>query len=161
MTSKTEVKVDIQKEYKLKDGTLIGRVTVVNNTSNDGKFYYNDELTLVAEPVKGVTFSAWSDGNKEDVRKYAIASSEVKLTASFSGVPTGIEDIESAQILAGNECIWVKNVADANVTIVGMTGRIQAQQQISGDTQIRVPAGIYVVVLENGKDVKQVKVIVR
>ena len=161
LTSKTEVKVDIQKEYKLKDGTLIGRVTVVNNTSNDGKFYYNDELTLVAEPVKGVTFSAWSDGNKEDVRKYAIASSEVKLTASFSGVPTGIEDIESAQILAGNECIWVKNVADANVTIVGMTGRIQAQQQISGDTQIRVPAGIYVVVLENGKDVKQVKVIVR
>ena len=161
LTSKTEVRVDIQKEYKLKDGTLIGRVTVVNNTSNDGKFYYNDELTLVAEPVKGVTFSAWSDGNKEDVRKYAIASSEVKLTASFSGVPTGIEDIESAQILAGNECIWVKNVADANVTIVGMTGRIQAQQQISGDTQIRVPAGIYVVVLENGKDVKQVKVIVR
>ena len=161
LTSKTEVKVDIQKEYKLKDGTLIGRVTVVNNTSNDGKFYYNDELTLVAEPVKGVAFSAWSDGNKEDVRKYAIASAEVKLTASFSGVPTGIEDIESAQILAGNECIWVKNVADANVTIVGMTGRIQAQQQISGDTQIRVPAGIYVVVLENGKDVKQVKVIVR
>ena len=42
-----------------------------------------------------------------------------------------------------------------------MTGRIQAQQQISGDTQIRVPAGIYVVILENGQDVKQVKVIVR
>ncbi|OUO52208.1 hypothetical protein B5F77_08840 [Parabacteroides sp. An277] len=161
LTSKTEVKLDIPKEYKLKDGTLIGRVTVVNNTSSDGKVYYNDELTLIAQPVEGVNFSAWSDGNKEDVRKYTVATSEVKLTASFSGVPTGIEDIESAQILAGNECIWVKNVADANVTIVGMTGRIQAQQQISGDTQIRVPAGIYVVVLENGKDVKQVKVIVR
>ena len=161
LTSKTEVKLDIPKEYKLKDGTLIGRVTVVNNTSSDGKVYYNDELTLIAQPVEGVNFSAWSDGNKEDVRKYTVATSEVKLTASFSGVPTGIEDIESASILAGDGYILIKNVADANVTIVGMTGRIQAQQQISGDTQIRVPAGIYVVVLENGQDVKQVKVIVR
>ena len=161
LTSKTEVKLDIPKEYKLKDGTLIGRVTVVNNTSSDGKVYYNDELTLIAQPVEGVNFSAWSDGNKEDVRKYTVATSEVKLTASFSGVPTGIEDIESASILAGDGYILIKNVADANVTIVGMTGRIQAQQQISGDTQIRVPAGIYVVILENGQDVKQVKVIVR
>ena len=161
LTSKTEVKLDIPKEYKLKDGTLIGRVTVVNNTSSDGKVYYNDELTLIAQPVEGVNFSAWSDGNKEDVRKYTVATSEVKLTASFSGVPTGIEDIESASILAGDGYILIKNVADANVTIVGMTGRIQAQQQISGDTQIRVSAGIYVVILENGQDVKQVKVIVR
>ena len=161
LTSKTEVKLDIPKEYKLKDGTLIGRVTVVNNTSSDGKVYYNDELTLIAQPVEGVNFSAWSDGNKEDVCKYTVATSEVKLTASFSGVPTGIEDIESASILAGDGYILIKNVSDANVTIVGMTGRIQAQQQISGDTQIRVPAGIYVVILENGQDVKQVKVIVR
>ena len=121
LTSKTEVKLDIPKEYKLKDGTLIGRVTVVNNTSSDGKVYYNDELTLIAQPVEGVNFSAWSDGNKEDVRKYTVATSEVKLTASFSGVPTGIEDIESASILAGDGYILIKNVADANVTIVGMT----------------------------------------
>ena len=86
---------------------------------------------------------------------------DMTIEAVFSGVPTGIEDIESAGIYAGKGYIQVKNVANADLTVVSISGRIQAQQHLEGDVQVRVPAGVYVVVLENGQDVKRVKVIVR
>ena len=78
------------------------------------------------------------------------------IEAVFSGVPTGIEDIESAGIYAGRGYIQVKNVSNADLTVVSISGRIQTRQHLEGDVQVRVPAG-----LENGQDVKRVKVIVR
>ena len=67
----------------------------------------------------------------------------------------------AASITTGKGCVWVRGIANADVTIVSIAGRVQAQERISGDTRIDVPAGIYVVVLESGSDVKRVKVIVK
>ena len=39
--------------------------------------------------------------------------------------------------------------------------RLQAQEEVNGDTRIDVPQGIYVVVLESGSDAKRMKVIVK
>ena len=156
----TEVKVDIPLVYHEEGHATQGEVSIINNTSGDGKYFYGDELTLIAFPESGVTFEGWSDKNKQQVRELTLTGN-VSLRALFSGSPTGIEDIEAARIVAGDGYIQVKNVASANVTVVSMAGRIQTQQRISGDAQIRVPAGIYVVILENGQDVKRTKVIVR
>ena len=161
-TTPTEVKVNIPLIYHEKGQPTSGRVQIINNTSNDGKYYYNDELTLIAYPETGVEFDSWSDKNKDSVRDIVLDKAEISLQAVFKGTPvTGIEDIESAAITTGKGFIMVKNVANAKVTVVSISGRLQAQEEVSGDTRIDVPQGIYVVVLESGSDVKRTKVIVK
>ena len=159
LSNPTEIKVEIPTEYENKGGYKIGSVQVESDYI-DGKYYYGDVITVIAFPESGVDFEKWSDGSKEQIYEITLYK-DTKLEAVFSGVPTGIEDIELAGIYAGKDYIQVKNVANADLTVVSISGRIQAQQHLDGDVQVRVPAGIYVVVLENGQDVKRVKVIVR
>ena len=157
----TPIDVKIVTESKNTKGYLVGKVKA-EQYPLDGKCYYGDELVVVAYPVDGVSFAHWRDNtsNRDQMREITVTKA-MTIEAVFSGVPTGIEDIESASIYAGDGYIQVKNVANADLTIVSISGRIQARQSIEGDTQIRVPAGVYVVVLESGEDVKRVKVIVR
>ena len=162
LSNPTEVKVNIPLVYHEKGEPTSGRVQIINNTKNDGKYYYNDELTLIAYPETGVEFYSWSDKNRDSVRDLVLDKAEVSLEAIFTGTPvTGIEDIESATVYTGKGLIMVKNVANAEITVVSISGRLQAKQEISGDTRIDVPQGIYVVVLQSGDDVKRVKVIVK
>ena len=154
----TEIKVEIPAEYENEGGYKIGSVQVEGRA--DGKYYYGDVITVIAIPVDGTDFEKWSDGSKEQVHEITLYK-DTSLKASFSGVPTGIEDIESAAITTGKGFIMVKNVANAKVTVVSISGRLQAQEEVSGDTRIDVPQGIYVVVLESGSDVKRMKVIVK
>ena len=158
LANPTELKVNIPREYKNAKGYLVGKVQVEGPA--DGKCYYGDALTLVAYPESGVSFTRWSDGNREQLREITVTK-DLELKAEFSGTPTGIEDIESASIYAGDGYIQVKNVVNADLTVVSISGRIQTKQQLSGDTQVRVPAGVYVVILESGQEVKRMKVIVR
>ena len=157
----TQLDVKVVTESKNAKGYLVGKVKAESYPA-DGKCYYGDELVVVAYPVDGVSFAYWRDNalNKDQMREITVTK-DMTIEAVFSGVPTGIEDIESAGIYAGKGYIQVKNVANADLTVVSISGRIQAQQHLEGDVQVRVPAGIYVVVLENGQDVKRVKVIVR
>ena len=157
----TQLDVKVVTESKNAKGYLVGKVKAESYPA-DGKCYYGDELVVVAYPVDGVSFSYWRDNalNKDQMREITVTK-DMTIEAVFSGVPTGIEDIESAGIYAGKGYIQVKNVANADLTVVSISGRIQAQQHLEGDVQVRVPAGVYVVVLENGQDVKRVKVIVR
>lgn len=156
----TALTIDVPREYKNKGGYLVGRVQVEG--PSDGKCYYNDEITLVAFPESGVKFTRWT-GDKISSEQVltVVLTGNLKMEANFSGTPTGIEDIMAASIATGKGCVWVRGIANADVTIVSIAGRVQAQERISGDTRIDVPAGIYVVVLESGSDVKRVKVIVK
>ena len=139
----------------------MGRVQVQGPRSS-GKFYYNDEVTLIAFPESGVKFAGWTgDVSGLTQVKEIVLTKDLTVKATFSGTPTGIEDIMAASIATGKGCVWVRGIANADVTIVSIAGRVQAQERISGDTRIDVPAGIYVVVLESGSDVKRVKVIVK
>ena len=52
-------------------------------------------------------------------------------------------------MIGGDDCIIIRGVADARVTIVSMDGRSQ-QQMVNGDTRINVRAGVYGVILEQG-----------
>ena len=157
----TQLDVKVVTESKNAKGYLVGKVKAESYPA-DGKCYYGDELVVVAYPVDGVSFSYWRDNalNKDQMREITVTK-DMTIEAVFSGVPTGIEDIESVGIYAGKGYIQVKNVANADLTVVSISGRIQAQQHLDGDVQVRVPAGVYVVVLESGQDVKRVKVIVR
>ena len=157
LSNPTEIEVDVPRTYLNKKDYHIGSVEI---ESDDDEFYYGDVITLIAFPESGVSFDKWSDGNKEQIRELTLTE-DVALKAVFSGTPTGIEDIESARISTGYGFIQIKNVANADLTIVSIAGRIQTQQRISGDVQIRMPQGVYVVVLESDGNVQRTKVIVR
>lgn len=157
----TRLKVRVPGEIKNDKGYLLGRVEVYGLNS-DSTCLYNEMIQLVAYPETGVKFSHWSDDKTKTTsfrELYVLDNMEIK--AVFEGTPTGIEDIMAASIATGKGCVWVRGIANADVTIVSIAGRVQARQRISGDTRIDVPAGIYVVVLESGSDVKRVKVIVK
>ena len=157
----TRLKVRVPGEIKNDKGYLLGRVEVYGLNS-DSTCLYNEMIQLVAYPETGVKFSHWSDDKTKTAsfrELYVLDNMEIK--AVFEGTPTGIEDIMAASITTGRGYVWVRGIANADVTIVSISGRVQARQRISGDTQINVPAGIYVVVLESGSDVKRVKVIVK
>lgn len=160
LANPTPIKVTVPTEYKNKGGYLMGRVKI--SGPSDGKYYYNDQITLVAFPESNVHFDGWTgDLTGLTQIKEVVLTKDLTAGAKFSGTPTGIEDIMAASITTGKGCVWVRGIANADVTIVSIAGRIQAQERISGDTRIDVPAGIYVVVLESGSDVKRVKVIVK
>ena len=63
-------------------------------------------------------------------------------------------------MIGGDDCIIIRGVDDARVTIVSMDGRSQ-QQMVNGDTRINVHAGVYGVILEQGKAVIREKIVVR
>lgn len=160
LANPTPIKVTVPTEYKNEGGYLMGRVKI--SGPSDGKYYYNDQITLVAFPESNVHFDGWTgDLTGLTQIKEVVLTKDLTAGAKFSGTPTGIEDIMAASITTGKGCVWVRGIANADVTIVSIAGRVQAQERISGDTRIDVPAGIYVVVLESGSDVKRVKVIVK
>ena len=158
LSNPTPLKVEVQKSYLNDKKYHVGSVEIAEGESTT--YYYGDVITVVAYPESGVKFEKWSDGSKEQVHEIELKG-DMKVTATFSGIPTGIEDIESAAITTGKGFIMVKNVANAKVTVISISGRLQAQEEVSGDTRIDVPQGIYVVVLESGSDVKRAKVIVK
>lgn len=162
----TRIKVVIEKETKNAKGYVMGHVDVdvvdFGTYYPDSTCYYNTKLRLAAYPESGVEFKNWSDvtSNTDLIREITVTDN-VTIKPVFEGTPTGIEDIMVASIATGKGCVWVRGIANADLTLVSITGRVQARQRISGDTRIDVPAGIYVVVLESGSDVKRVKVIVK
>lgn len=161
LANPTRIKVVVEKETKNAKGYVMGHVDV-EGLFSDSTCYYNTTIRLAAYPESGVEFMNWSDvtSNTQLIRELTITK-ELTIKPVFSGTPTGIEDIMAASITTGRGYVWVRGIANADVTIVSISGRVQARQRISGDTRIDVPAGIYVVVLESGSDVKRVKVIVK
>ena len=161
LANPTRIKVVVEKETKNAKGYVMGHVDV-EGLASDSTCYYNTTIRLAAYPESGVEFMNWSDvtSNTQLIRELTITK-ELTIKPVFSGTPTGIEDIMAASIATGKGCVWVRGIANADVTIVSISGRVQARQRISGDTRIDVPAGIYVVVLESGSDVKRAKVIVK
>ena len=150
LANPTRIKVVVETETKNAKGYVMGHVDV-EGLFSDSTCYYNTTIRLATYPESAVEFMNWSD----------VTSKELTIKPVFSGTPTGIEDIMAASITTGRGYVWVRGIANADVTIVSISGRVQARQRISGDTQINVPAGIYVVVLESGSDVKRAKVIVK
>ena len=79
---------------------------------------------------------------------------------TFLHIYNNVCAVESAAVIGGDDCIIIRGVADARVTIVSMDGRSQ-QQMVNGDTRINVRAGVYGVILEQGKAVIREKIVVR
>ena len=79
---------------------------------------------------------------------------------TFLHIYNNVCAVESAEVIGGDDCIIIRGVADARVTIVSMDGRSQ-QQMVNGDTRINVRAGVYGVILEQGKAGIREKIVVR
>lgn len=138
----------------------MGKVEIQGWTATK-KYYYGDEIIVTAFPESGVTFTGWKDiTSKENPLTVTLTKASYVFKAQYKGVPTGIEAIEAAKIYGDKGCIVIRGIADAQVTIVSMDGRVQ-RAQVSGDSRIDMPAGIYGVVLDQDGDQKRVKVIVR
>ena len=82
------------------------------------------------------------------------------MVLTFLHIYNNVCAVESAEVIGGDDCIIIRGVADARVTIVLMDGRSQ-QQMVNGDTRINVRAGVYGVILEQGKAVIREKIVVR
>lgn len=78
---------------------------------------------------------------------------------TFLHIYNNVCAVESAEVIGDDDCIIIRGVADARVTIVPMDGRSQ-QQMVNGDTRINVRAGVYGVILEQGKAVIREKIVV-
>ena len=79
---------------------------------------------------------------------------------TFLHIYNNVCAVESPEVIGDDDCIIIRGVADARVTIVSMDGRSQ-QQMVNGDTRINVRAGVYGVILEQGKAVIRQKIVVR
>ncbi|MCF2659469.1 hypothetical protein JQM83_09805 [Parabacteroides distasonis] len=79
---------------------------------------------------------------------------------TFLHIYNNVCAVESAEVIGGDDCIIIRGVADARVTIVSMDGHSQ-QQMVNGDTRINVRAGVYGVILEQCKAVIREKIVVR
>ena len=79
---------------------------------------------------------------------------------TFLHIYNNVCAVESAEVIGGDDCIIIRGVADACVTIVSMDGRSQ-QQMVNGDTRINVRASVHGVILEQGKAVIREKIVVR
>lgn len=160
----TPLKVSIETETKNAKGYRMGTVQVVpayTLRALTPTYYYGDKVTLIAYPESGVSFAYWSDSrtNKSNIRTITLTK-DIDIKPVFTGVPTDVESIESAEVIGGDDCIIIRGVANARVTIVSMEGRSQ-QQMVNGDTRIQVRAGVYGVILEQGKAVIREKIVVR
>ena len=142
-------------------GNTLATVQLVNNTSNDGKYYFNDNIQVIAFPASGIEFKSWSDGNKNQVRNIHLSNPELVLRLNLSGELVGVEDIEVAKVYAGTGCVIVKGATNAQITVTTFTGKAQAVREVAGDAVIAVPAGSYIVTLEDGAVVQRVKLIVK
>ncbi|WP_455637385.1 InlB B-repeat-containing protein [Parabacteroides sp.] len=159
LANPTPLAVSIEKITKNQNGKVLGTVGV--DGPADGICYFNDEITLVAYPESGVTFIGWSDDKdvKSQLRKLTLTK-DITIKPLFSGIPTGIESIATTQIQGGKGYLLITGAGQANVTIVGMDGRIQ-RQPVSGDSRIELSSGVYGVILEEGTNVIRTKVIVK
>lgn len=159
----TPIKAVFEQVTKNAKGYLMGTVQVIAGSlrASDPVYYYGDEVTLIAHPESGVTFAGWTDNFtiSSNIRTITLTQ-DIEIRPIFKGVPTDVESIESAEVIGDDDCIIIRGVADARVTIVSMDGRSQ-QQMVNGDTRINVRAGVYGVILEQGKAVIREKIVVR
>lgn len=159
LTNPTPLNVVVETVAKNANGYVMGKVLV--DGPSDGVCYYNDEITLVATPESGVTFTGWSDDKdaKSQLRTLTVTK-DVTIKALFSGIPTGIEEIQTARVFGTDGYLVIEGVAKGKVAVVGMDGRVQ-YHQISGDIRIPLATGVYGYVLEDGSKVIRNKVYVK
>lgn len=159
LTNPTPLNVVVETVAKNANGYVMGKVLV--DGPSDGVCYYNDEITLVATPESGVTFTGWSDDKdaKSQLRTLTVTK-DVTIKALFSGIPTGIEEIQTARVFGTDGYLVIEGVAKGKVTVVGMDGRVQ-YYQVSGDIRIPLATGVYGYVLEDGSKVIRNKVYVK
>lgn len=159
LTNPTPLNVVVETVAKNANGYVMGKVLV--DGPSDGVCYYNDEITLVATPESGVTFTGWSDDKdaKSQLRTLTVTK-DVTIKALFSGIPTGIEDIQTARVFGTDGYLVIEGVAKGKVAVVGMDGRVQ-YHQVSGDIRIPLATGVYGYVLEDGSKVIRNKVYVK
>lgn len=159
LANPTPLNVAVETIAKNANGYVMGKVQVEGPL--DGVCYYNDKITLVAYPESGVSFIGWSDDKdaKSQLRTLTVTK-DVTIKALFSGIPTGIEAIQTAKVYGVEGYLVIEGVAKGKVTVVGMDGRVQ-YHQISGDIRIPLATGVYGYVLEDGSIVIRNKVYVK
>lgn len=160
LANPTKVKVVVEKETRNANKNLLGKVEI-EGLAADSTCYYGDEVTIVAFPESGVTFGGWSGSitGKEKLATF-IVKEAMKIAPKFSGVPTGIKEIQGINIYGADGYIFISCNGAAKATIVSMDGRARTIE-VSGETRIQESAGLYGVVLVQGSQVIKKKVIVR
>ena len=161
VTDPTEVDFKVQVNHHSPLGKETASVEVVNRTANDGKYYYNDDVQLIVFTETGIVFKGWSDGATDKVREINLENAAYDLSLVLSGDLVGIETIGSAKVYGSNGAVVVKGADNAQVTITTFAGKTVNTRVVTGDAEIAVPAGNYIVTLKDAANTQLVKVVVK
>lgn len=161
VTDPTEVDFKVQVNHHSALGKETASVEVVNRTANDGKYYYNDDVQLIVFTETGIVFNRWSDGVTDKVREINLENAAYDLSLVLSGDLVGIESIGSAKVYGSTGAVVVKGADNAQVTITTFAGKTVNTRVVSGDAEIAVPAGNYIVTLKDAANTQLVKVVVK
>ena len=102
------------------------------------------KVTLTAEPIEGLVFDHWSDGNTENPRTLTLTE-DIELYAYFKVAGTNLETskISSANIYTTNGTLHIEG-ATTNYHILDAAGRLI----YSGNaTTLTLPRGIYLITM--------------
>ncbi len=161
VTDPTEVDFNVQVKHHSPLGKETASVEVINRTANDGKYFFNDDVQLIVFTESGIVFNGWSDGATDKIRDINLVDAAYDLSLVLSGDLVGIETIGSAKVYGSTGAVVVKGADNAQVTITTFTGKTVDSRVVSGDAEIAVPAGNYIVTLKDAANVQLVKVVVK
>ena len=103
------------------------------------------KVTLIAEPIEGLVFDHWSDGNTENPRTLTLTE-DIELYAYFKVGGTNLETskISSANIYTTNGILHIEGATTENYHILDAAGRLI----YSGNTStLTLPRGIYLITM--------------
>ncbi len=161
VTDPTEVDFNVQVKHHSPLGKETASVEVINRTANDGKYFFNDDVQLIVFTESGIVFNGWSDGATDKIRDINLVDAAYDLSLVLSGDLVGIETIGTAKVYGSTGAVVVKGADNAQVTITTFTGKTVDSRVVSGDAEIAVPAGNYIVTLKDAANVQLVKVVVK
>ncbi len=161
VTDPTEVDFNVQVKHHSPLGKETASVEVINRTANDGKYFFNDDVQLIVFTESGIVFNGWSDGATDKIRDINLVDAAYDLSLVLSGDLVGIETIGIAKVYGSTGAVVVKGADNAQVTITTFTGKTVDSRVVSGDAEIAVPAGNYIVTLKDAANVQLVKVVVK
>jgi hypothetical protein len=134
-----------------------------NNVVETGaKVQKNSEITVMATPDAGYAVSSMkANGENISDNKFTITrATDIAVKFALSTAINGVQQV-TATAEGGKHEVNIFTNNEVKVTILGANGKVLFSENLSSDTTVSLPAGIYVVTMQSGSDTATRKLLVR
>jgi hypothetical protein len=143
----------------------------VNNGSGSGSYTAGTVVNISANAApSGQMFDKWT-GNTSGIADvnassttYTMGSASATVTATYKAIPDGNETVGESvmKVYATGSSLCIQNVVEkTTVKICDFSGRVVYVQVISGDINVSLSRGFYVVITTNSKGSEATKVVIK